>query len=170
MWVRTRAALEEAVAVLAGERVVGLDVETTLGSRALCLVQIAGRSATYLIDALEVPDLAPLGALLASTDTIKVIHNASFERSVLGRHGLSIEAVVDTLTVSRRARSSVRGHGLREVCARELGVGLDKREQTGDWTRRPLTESQVAYAALDAEVLLRLYDHFEGTKPEGDGA
>lgn len=52
VWVRTRVALEEAVAVLAGEWVVGLDVETTLGSRALCRVQIAGRSATYLIDTL----------------------------------------------------------------------------------------------------------------------
>jgi ATP-dependent helicase Lhr and Lhr-like helicase len=40
-------------------------------------------------------------------------------------------------------------------------VELDKREQTGDWTRRPLTESQVNYAALDAEVLLRLFAHFE---------
>lgn len=167
VWVRTRAALEEAVTALAEERVVGLDVETTLASRALCLVQIAGRSATYLIDALEVPDLAPLGALLGSTSTIKVIHNASFERSVLGRHGLSIEAVVDTRDVSRGTRSAVRGHGLRDVCARELGVGLDKREQTGDWTRRPLTDSQVAYAALDAEVLLRLYDHFERARPEG---
>ena len=38
---------------------------------------------------------------------------------------------------------------------------LDKREQAGDWTRRPLTESQVTYAALDAEVLLRLHAHFE---------
>jgi ATP-dependent Lhr-like helicase len=39
-------------------------------------------------------------------------------------------------------------------------VELDKREQTGDWTRRPLTESQVTYAALDAEVLLRLFARF----------
>ena len=38
---------------------------------------------------------------------------------------------------------------------------LDNREQTGDWTRRPLSESQVTYAALDAEVLLRLFAHFE---------
>lgn len=160
VWVRTTAELEAAAAALATEPVVGLDVETTLANRSLCLAQLAGRKVTYLIDALEVPDLAPLGALLASRETIKVIHNASFERSVLGRHGLSIEAVVDTREVSRRTRGAVGGHGLREVCARELGTALDKREQTGDWTRRPLTESQVHYAALDAEVLLRLYDHF----------
>ena len=160
-WVRTQAELSDALAVLAAEPVVGLDVETTLATRALCLVQIASRRATYLIDALEVPDMSPLSALLGSRSTLKVIHNASFERAVLGRHGLSIEAVVDTREVSRRLRVGVRGHGLRDVCARELCVVLDKREQTGDWTRRPLTESQVAYAALDAEVLLRLYDRFQ---------
>jgi ATP-dependent helicase Lhr and Lhr-like helicase len=162
VWVSSRAALEEAVAELAREPRVGLDVETTLATRTLCLVQIAGRQATYLIDALGVEDLAPLAALLSSRETIKVIHNAPFERSVLGQHGLSIEAVVDTREVSRRVRRAVQGHGLRDVCERELGVVLDKREQTGDWTRRPLTEDQLAYAALDAEVLLRLHDHFEG--------
>jgi ATP-dependent helicase Lhr and Lhr-like helicase len=167
LWVRTQAELEDALTVLAAEPVVGLDVETTLATRALCLVQIASRRATYLIDALEVPDVSPLGALLRSRSTLKVIHNASFERAVLGRHGLSIEAVVDTREVSRRLRAGTPGHGLRDVCARELCVLLDKREQTGDWTRRPLTESQVAYAALDAEVLLRLYDRFQQESEAG---
>ena len=53
------------------------------------------------------------------------------------------------------------GHSLRELYARELGMELDEREQAGDWSRRPLTETQVAYAALDAKVLLRLHEHFE---------
>ena len=153
--------LAEAVAALADEPVVGLDVETTLGKRTLCLIQIAGREATYLIDALELPDLEPLGALLASSDTTKLIHHAPFEHEVLGRQGFTLDGVIDTREVSIRLRRTARGHSLREVCARELGVELDKREQTGDWTRRPLTESQVTYAALDAEVLLRLFAHFK---------
>jgi ATP-dependent Lhr-like helicase len=44
------------------------------------------------------------------------------------------------------------------VCARELARELDKREQTGDWTRRPLSRVQIDYAALDAEILLQLYE------------
>ncbi|USQ82560.1 DEAD/DEAH box helicase [Streptomyces phaeoluteigriseus] len=161
IWVRTLPQLKAAVDALMSEPVVGLDVETMLANRTLCLIQVAGREATYLIDALELPDLEPLGQLLLSAETTKLIHYASFEREVLGRHGFAVDAVLDTRDVSRRLRRAARGHSLREVCARELGMELDKREQAGDWTRRPLTENQVTYAALDAEVLLRLHAHFE---------
>ncbi len=104
---------------------------------------------------------SPLGQLLANGETTKLIHHAPFEREVLGRQGLVLDGVVDTREASIRLRRAASGHSLREVCARELGLELDKREQTGDWTRRPLTESQVTYAALDAEVLLRLFARFE---------
>lgn len=161
IWIRTQPELETAVTALMSEPVVGLDVETTLANRALCLIQVAGLEATYLIDALEVPDLAPLGRLLTSADTTKLIHYAFFEREVLGRYGFALDAVLDTRDVSRELRGAARGHSLREVCARELGIEIDKREQTGDWTRRPLTDSQVTYAALDAEVLIRLHAHFQ---------
>jgi ATP-dependent helicase Lhr and Lhr-like helicase len=161
IWVRTAPQLEAAVAALMAEPLVGLDVETTLKERTLCLIQVAGRETTYLIDTLELPDLEVLGQLLASTETTKLIHYASFEREALGRHGFALQAVLDTRAVSHKLHGDAGGHSLAEVCARELGVKLDKSEQTGDWTRRPLTESQVTYAALDAEVLLRLHSHFE---------
>lgn len=147
---------------LRGETWLGLDVETTIQSRTLCLVQIASPRATYLLDALELSELDALGDLLGDASIVKVIHNASFERSVLGRHGLTLHGVVDTLSVSRklRGRKIDGGHSLKAVCERELGVELDKTEQVSDWSQRPLTERQVAYAALDAEVLLRLYERF----------
>jgi ATP-dependent helicase Lhr and Lhr-like helicase len=157
-WVGTSAELREAVDCLMECGLVGLDVETTLNDRALCLVQLATHRETFLIDALAIPDLAPLGALLASEDVVKVIHNAKFERDVLGQLGYLVENVVDTLEVSRRQRGKDAdgGHSLAAVCAREFGIELDKREQCSNWRRRPLTEEQVAYAALDAEVLIRL--------------
>jgi ATP-dependent Lhr-like helicase len=155
--------LRAACARLAAAAVIGLDVETTLHSRALCLVQVATAEEVFLIDALEVADLAPLADVLADSAVVKLIHNAAFEREVLGRHGIRLENVVDTLVRSRAARPGVEGgHSLAAVCARELGIELDKSEQTSDWTRRPLSAAQVAYAALDAEVLLTLNEVFGG--------
>jgi ATP-dependent Lhr-like helicase len=163
VWVRSTQELAAAVAVLASQEIVGLDVETTLATRALCLVQIAGRDATYMIDAMEVTDLAALAPLLSSDTTTKVIQHAAFEREVLRRYGLTLEKVVDTREMSRdlRGADADGGHSLRAICERELRRALDKSPQSSDWTRRPLTERQVAYAALDAEVLLDLHAHFQ---------
>jgi ATP-dependent Lhr-like helicase len=156
-WVSTPAQLREAVAAMASQSTIGLDVETTLTSRALCLVQVATAERVFLIDPLEVGELEPLAEVLASERITKVIHNASFERSVLGRYGMTIQPVMDTLAASRERRGKVDGgHGLKAVCARELGLQLDKAEQTSDWSRRPLSARQLAYAAVDAEVLLKL--------------
>lgn len=156
-WIRTPEALEAAVKALMAEPRVGLDVETTLTQRTLCLIQLAGREVTYLIDPLELWELESLRPLFVSHHTVKLIHYAVFEREVLGRYGFTLEAVVDTRDLSRQKYGTTRGHSLREVCARELGRAMDKGEQTGDWASRPLTEQQVTYAALDAEVLLTLY-------------
>src|SRR5262249_61159222 len=46
-------------------------------------------------------------------------------------------------------------HKLADCAQRELGRTLDKTEQKGDWSG-PLTASQLAYAAADADVLVPL--------------
>jgi ATP-dependent Lhr-like helicase len=161
-WIHTEGELQAMCEALRPEPFIGFDVETTLQSRALCLLQIAGSSTTYLLDALTIPDLSPLADLLGDPAVVKVIHNASFERSVLSRYGFAIDGVADTLHISRKLRGTRidGGHSLKSVCERELGILLDKSEQVSDWSRRPLSDRQVAYAALDAEVLLQLYARF----------
>ena len=70
----------------------------------------------------------------------------------------AVRAIPRVLCLQRAAID--RGHGsqpgLSSVCQALLGQPLDKRERCGDWSRRPLTESQVAYGAQDARVLLRI--------------
>ena len=166
-WVDTVEGLEEACRALEGEDVVGLDTETTLHTRTLCLIQIAGTERVYLIDALAIADLGPLAPLLRSDTTTKIAHQASFETSVLGRVGLALDNVVDTLALSRRVRGRdlAGGHSLLAVCRREFGIELDKRHQISDWTRRPLSPAQIAYAAVDAEVVLRVWKALRQHEP-----
>ena len=157
-WVDSAAGLERLVELLLKEDVIALDVETALDFSSLCLVQIGTKSRTWIIDALRVPNLLPLAAVLASRTIIKLIHNAKFERRILAKSGLEIAAVFDTLDASRQqhGRDAFGGHGLAAVVARELKLNLSKSEQTSNWTRRPLTSEQVAYAAADVEVLIAL--------------
>eukprot|EP00736_Rhodelphis_marinus_P000534 Rmarinus@m.29956 len=48
--------------------------------------------------------------------------------------------------------------GLASVVEEWLGSRLDKRAQRSDWDRRPLSPSQLRYAAADAACLLPLYE------------
>eukprot|EP00811_Abedinium_folium_P034924 NODE_7763_length_1552_cov_6.139649.p2 GENE.NODE_7763_length_1552_cov_6.139649~~NODE_7763_length_1552_cov_6.139649.p2 ORF type:complete len:427 (+),score=158.44 NODE_7763_length_1552_cov_6.139649:217-1497(+) len=56
----------------------------------------------------------------------------------------------------QRALDLSSSDGLRGCVARCLGSQLDKAQQCSDWSQRPLSAEQLAYAALDAHVLLLL--------------
>lgn len=163
-WVDTPAALRAVSDELRAADVVGLDVETALDFGTLCLVQIATRKRTFLIDPLAVGDLKPIIDVLGGAVPVKVIHNARFERRVLAALGIALDGVFDTLEASRRAHGPdvLGGHSLAMVCERELGISLDKSNQTSNWSRRPLDADQLNYAALDAEILLALHERFKG--------
>lgn len=159
-WVDTEEGLTRALDCLRIADVVGLDVETTLDFGTLCLIQLATRDNTWVIDPFGIGDLRLLAALFGEARPVKAIHNARFERRILGAVGLTLNGVFDTMEESRRVRGveAMGGHSLAMVCERELGLTLDKGPQTSNWSRRPLDSAQLSYAALDAEVLLRLYD------------
>ena len=156
-WARTPDELRALVSSLAEEKSIALDVETTLDDQRLCLMQIGTESASYLIDPTTVGSLEPLRRLFASRDVEKVIHNAQFEQAVLGKLGLELQGVCDTLELSRKKHGALAGgHSLQACVRRELDVVMDKHCQTSSWETRPLSPEQERYAALDVELLVRL--------------
>ncbi|MDD4890783.1 MAG: hypothetical protein PHU85_12740 [Phycisphaerae bacterium] len=94
---------------------------------------------------------------MASPNVVKVIHNASFEEAVFAESGLPIANIFDTCQASRDSRPDADGHRLDQVVARELGLRMDKTCQKADWRRRPLSQTMIDYAALDAEVMIALH-------------
>lgn len=154
---------EELCRQLAGEPMIGLDVETTIYARPriLCTVQLATETQNWVIDVLALVDILAIKPLMESPSVKKIIHNASFERGVLRQFDIELASVFDTLHASRKHRADRElRHTLGDVCRRELGINMDKSYQSADWTLRPLSQGHIDYAALDAEVLIDLYDIF----------
>lgn len=141
----------------------GLDIETTMDSKpTICLIQLATEDENFVIDALRISAVRSIRKVLESDRIIKVVHS-HYERTVFHNHGIELINSFDTMRASRLIHGywCRGGHGLKAVCNRELGISLDKQYQTADWTRRPLTKAMIHYAALDAEVLLPLFNKFK---------
>jgi len=158
-WVRTREALLELVGSIAGCRALALDSESdSLHHHAekVCLVQLTSdRDGPWLIDPLAVRDLSPLAPLVADPAILKVFHGADYDVTTMKRDfGFSFEGVFDTMIAARFL--GFTEIGLQAVARKELGVELTKDSQKDDWSRRPLTPKQEAYALADVEHLLPL--------------
>ena len=151
---------------LARFSVLGLDVETTLGPvKYMCLAQIATPEYTALVDTWRLQDISALKPIMEDERVVKVIHYASFERGRFADRGVTLRNVYDTHAADKLLNPEHETHALQDVVARELDVDMSKGEQKSDWRQRPLTQAQINYAALDAEVLLDLYARFAPRLP-----
>jgi ribonuclease D len=85
----------------------------------------------------------------------KVLHGADYDVSILKRDfGVSFAGIFDTMIAARfLGRDEI---GLQSVARSELGVELTKGSQRDDWSRRPLTDTQEAYALADVAHLLAI--------------
>jgi ribonuclease D len=126
----------------------------------LCVLQLAweeeGRIVVAVIDANAV-SIDPLRPIVGPDGPVKVLHDLSFDARLLEESGVPLGRVHDTSVAARLL--GFMATGLSTLLASELGVTIDKRLQQHDWSRRPLTEDQIAYLAEDVRHLLRLDDH-----------
>ena len=123
----------------------------------LCLVQIATESDCYLIDPLVGLDLAPLHELLQNRSKLKILHAARQDLEVLLQSGGAVPGPLFDTQVAAAFLGFPPQVGYAELVARQLGHSIDKGQTRTDWSRRPLTPAQVAYAADDVRHLLTLH-------------
>src|SRR3954451_6695216 len=146
---------------------IGFDFETiglTLERDKLRLVQWANGRGSHVYDAWD-PEV-DLDRVLATLATKQLVaHNADFEEAWFRAYGHEVH-LDDTLVMSRVLYGGTDGfqnvgHKLEDVALRELGIELDKEQQTSNWAAPVLSEVQLEYARRDAEVTLALYERLK---------
>lgn len=124
----------------------------------LCVVQIAGPDEAVVIDALAPGiDLSPFFALMTDEKVLKVFHAARQDIEIVWhRAGLLPHPIFDS-----QVAAMVLGYGdsisYDQLVQRITGDTLDKSNRFTDWTRRPLSESQLNYAVSDVTHLRDVY-------------
>jgi ribonuclease D len=160
--VDTYPALDRAIAALAaGTGPVAVDAERASGYRygqRAYLIQLRREGAgSFLIDPIPFDDLRALNDALADTEWI--FHAASQDLPSLLEIGMRPTKLFDTELAARLA--GFERVGLGTMVDVVLGRSLAKEHSAADWSRRPLPEPWLRYAALDVEILIELRDELE---------
>jgi ribonuclease D len=129
----------------------------------VCLVQIATRKECWLVDPLGIDGsevLAALAPVFASPKVRVLFHAAEYDIYVLKRDcGFEFTNLFDTMVSAQLL--GYPAIGLAALVERHFGVVLPKEEQRSDWSRRPLSEKQLSYAASDVLYLIKLAEKLE---------
>lgn len=143
----------------AGTGPIGVDAERASGFKygsEAYLVQAyrRGGGEAMLFDPTGITDFAPLAEALAGEEW--VLHAASQDIPCLDQLGLHPDRLFDTELAARLL--GFERVGLGSIVESLLGVHLEKAHSAADWSRRPLPESWLEYAALDVTLLPDLRD------------
>jgi ribonuclease D len=125
----------------------------------LCLIQMAGPDDGVLVDPLAAGlDLKPFFDLMADASVTKVFHSARQDLEIVWNlGGLIPKPLFDT-----QVAAMVCGYGdsvSYEQLVNDLAKArVDKSSRFTDWSRRPLSEAQLAYALSDVTHLVKVYE------------
>jgi ribonuclease D len=132
----------------------------------LALVQMAIER-DHGLEILLIDPLAPgitdaLGGILSDEAILKVMHSPS-EDLVAFKHACNVvpRPLFDTQLAAGLA-GIASGLGYQKLVEQLTGVALAKGETRSDWLRRPLSPSQLEYAADDVRHLFEMHDVLAG--------
>jgi len=121
---------------------------------------LTGESA-YIFDVLDKPDLAVyfINQIMVNSQIEKVFHNAGFDLKYLGRE--VAQNVTCTLKIARKITKEVlqtTNLKLKTLAAELCQFShVDAEEGSSDWGKRPLTQKQLNYAAMDTVYLAAVH-------------
>jgi ribonuclease D len=159
--ITTTQQLAEACARLAKHPHVTVDTEFLRESTyfpILCVAQMASPAEAVVVDTRAAHlDLGPFFELMANERVLKVFHAARQDIEIVWHQaGLIPHPVFDT-----QVAAMVLGYGdsisYDQLVHRITGDSLDKSHRFTDWTRRPLSAQQIAYAISDVTHLRDVY-------------
>jgi ribonuclease D len=124
----------------------------------LCVVQLGGANEVIVLDAQAAGlDLDLLGNLLHDPAVTKVFHAARQDLEIfLHQFGRLPEALFDTQVAAMVAGFGDQV-GYDSLVASLVGGDIDKAHRFSDWSARPLSPAQIAYAAADVTYLRDVY-------------
>src|SRR5476649_1318421 len=156
IWIDRSDELPALARILEEQEWIGVDTEF-LRERTffpkLCLLQLSANGGIWCVDTLRGGSLEPLVNALTAPQTRKVIHAA---RQDLEAFYLTTKRVISPVFDTQIAAGCIGLKpqvGYAELVKTLLNVTIPKGQTRTDWSKRPLTDAQLEYAADDVLYL-----------------
>jgi len=160
-WIDNRDVLQSWLASVPDSAAIGLDTEFMRRNTfypQLALLQLGWNGRYALIDplAFEIDDA--LLPLLGAGPAVTIMHSASEDLETLSPMLPNGPKLLFDTQIAAAFVGMGLGISYRALVAELAGVDLDKGETRSDWMQRPLTASQISYAALDVVYLKTIHE------------
>lgn len=154
--------LEAACSELAQAPFITVDTEFLRDSTywpRLCLIQMAApQGEAIIVDPLAPGiDLAPFYRLMTEPGVIKVFHAARQDIEIFWHAARIVPDPLFDTQVAAMVCGFGDSVGYETIVKRLAGERVDKSSRFTDWSRRPLSEKQLKYAASDVTHLRKVY-------------
>ncbi|APG62282.1 DNA polymerase I [Sphingorhabdus lutea] len=148
---------------------IGFSMAITAGEA--CYVPLAHGGTDLLAQRPEMVEMKTaldiIRPLLADDSVLKIGQNLKYDKLVLAQHDIIINNIDDTMVMSFNLDAGKHGHGMDELAKRHLGHEcISYKSLTGTGKKQisfaevPV-EDATKYAAEDADVTLRLWQHLK---------
>lgn len=163
--IATTTALEKFCAEAMTARYVTVDTEFMRENTyypKLCLLQIASADDAVLVDPLaDGIDLAPVFALMAAPQVLKVFHAARQDIEIFVHLSGAVPAPIFDTQIAGMVCGFGDAISYDRLVKSVVGVEIDKSSRFTDWARRPLGDRQLTYALSDVTHLRLVFEALE---------
>ncbi|BBN83354.1 ribonuclease D [Pseudoalteromonas sp. A25] len=160
--IQSQKELNEFVVKISDVQVVALDTEF-MRRRTLypevALIQVFAAEQLALIDPLLELDFEPLWDVFKNPQILKVLHSPSEDIEVFQKFAGFVPSPMFDTQFALQVLGEGNCVGFANMVKTILGVEIDKSESRTNWLQRPLTQSQLDYAASDVFYLMPCFEH-----------
>lgn len=122
-----------------------------------CLLQIATPTWVACIDPIALTRLDDLFEVLYNPDIIKVLHSSRQDLEIFYQLTGKLPSPIFDTQVAAPLLGYQDNPGYAMLVSHLLNINLNKAHTRADWSKRPLTEAEIRYAADDVIYLCQIY-------------
>ncbi len=122
-----------------------------------CLLQIATPDWVACIDPIALPQLDELFEVIYNPEIVKVFHSCRQDLEIFYQITGKLPYPIFDTQVAAPLLGFQDNPGYAMLVSSLLNINLSKAHTRADWSKRPLTEAQIEYAADDVIYLCQIY-------------